>query len=267
MKDISKRLLSLAWLFFLLLAISACSEESTETLRSLFVKDLAKEREKEKEEKAGKIIAKVKRRADGTKASTIRYKDGIKHGMAEDYYENGKLRTTIEYREGLRHGEARLYHKDGKLYRVTEYENDQKNGLVTIYRKDGQVKATIPYKDDQPGIGTQEYYVSGKPKTEYPEIIVKRIDQIKTNGRYSILVELSEKERNAVFYSGKLTNDKYIHKDLVMLMVPDREQGILSVTLPPNTRINETVNIVVVAETSMGNPYIAQKAITIDISN
>ncbi|MGB3183119.1 MAG: hypothetical protein WBB45_17130 [Cyclobacteriaceae bacterium] len=236
-------------------------------MRSLFIKDAAKERQKEEEENVNKVVVKIKRRSDGTMKSKIRYKGRIKDGPAEDYYENGKLRTSIEYKDGLRHGEAKLYHKNGKLYRMTEYKDDMKNGLVTIYRKDGNVKATIPYKNDEPGIGTQEYYVSGNPKTEYPELKINKINRLKSEGRYMVEVELSEKDRNAVFYSGKLTDGKYINNNLVMLETPEKEVGLLDIYLPPGTMVNETINIIAVAETSMGNPYIVQKEVNINISN
>lgn len=260
------KILPYIFLLFPVLVCSSCTEDSEKALRSLFVKEVEKEAEAAPID-SQKTIVKVKRRKDGTLAGKIRYRNGKKNGVSENYYKNGNMRTSIEYKDDIRHGIARLYHKDGKLYRTTEYKNDKKDGTMTIYRKDGKVKATIPYKNDHPGIGVQEYYVSGNPKTEYPQLTINTIDRLASSNTYVVMAMLSEKGRNAVFYTGKLKDDRYFHDGMIQMQTPSQEVGMMSVQLPPGTSLDESINVVAVAETSMGNPYLIQKEVRINISN
>ncbi|MFA0962145.1 toxin-antitoxin system YwqK family antitoxin [Roseivirga sp. BDSF3-8] len=264
-----KHPISILILGFVLLSGTACSDKDMKSLRSLFIEVPEQEAPAPppEEKDAGKPVVRIKKRADGTVKSKIRYRYGVKDGLAEQWYDNGNMRASIEYKSGMRHGTAKMYYEKGGLFRETEYQNDRKDGMMTIYRANGKVKAKIPYKNGHPGIGTQEFYVSGKAKTEYPELLFDRINKLASENRYLIEVELSEKGRDATFYYGQLIDGKYFHNGMIMLETPEKEKGLLEITLPPGTQVNETLNIVAVAETSMGNPYVVQKELPVSIQN
>ena len=46
------------------------------------------------------------------------YKNNLRHGLAIDYYKDGKLRAEIEYFKGLKEGFAKWYHKNGNILEV-----------------------------------------------------------------------------------------------------------------------------------------------------
>ncbi len=52
-----------------------------------------------------------------------KYKNGIKEGVWETWYQNGDRASVITWKNGLKNGKVEYYSTDGKIQRIT-YENE-----------------------------------------------------------------------------------------------------------------------------------------------
>lgn len=64
--------------------------------------------------------------ASGNKVGTATFKGGNYHGEVVEMFPNGKVRKVEQYAEGLRHGTAKEFSQDGKLVKQTEYRENRK---------------------------------------------------------------------------------------------------------------------------------------------
>ena len=54
----------------------------------------------------------------------INYKDGVKHGIEEEYYSDGRLRQKLNWENGKQMGEVVTYFKNGTIFRISNILND-----------------------------------------------------------------------------------------------------------------------------------------------
>ncbi|MBG0859719.1 MAG: hypothetical protein IQL11_09465, partial [Bacteroidales bacterium] len=140
----------------------------------------------------------------------VTFKNGVRQGLTKTYYAGGQLYQTFWYENGLRQDSGRWYQQDGgQLFRSTPYKNDTIDGIAIQYYRTGQIRAKIGYEK---GLRTQffeEYTNTGRLVTDYPEIVASIRDNYKTNGRYIISLEFSNKGQGARFYRGEFTNGRF----------------------------------------------------------
>jgi len=69
----------------------------------------------------------------------VEYKEGIRHGITEEFLLNGSLKSTSEYKNDLLHGRLIIFYKDTKQ-KDNEYfyENGKIVGFIK-YREDGTI--------------------------------------------------------------------------------------------------------------------------------
>jgi len=60
---------------------------------------------------------------------------GLKHGISEEYYENGSLYKKYTFQNGKRHGPYERYFENGRLEVKTNFENDKLHGPYERYSK------------------------------------------------------------------------------------------------------------------------------------
>lgn len=205
--------------------------------------------------------------ADGKLYAEIGMKDGKKHGVSKNYHKNGKLHIEINYQQGVKEGVAKVYYEDGTLFRETFYEADRKSDIQKIYRPDGKLMAEVPYKDDVPGIGLKEYLMNGKPKTKFPEIVVKTENNLLKNNTYLVFISLSERYKNQEFYVGQLSEGKYLTGGDFVRLIPKNGVVQLTYTVAPGSFYMEQLNFICKSTTKLGNPYITQKTFNLSIEN
>jgi antitoxin component YwqK of YwqJK toxin-antitoxin module len=58
-----------------------------------------------------------------------RNSQGERHGLWEDYYDNGQLYWKCNYHNGKYHGLLESYHSNGQLYWKGNLKNDKEIGL------------------------------------------------------------------------------------------------------------------------------------------
>lgn len=218
--------------------------------------------------KSGKKDGVVKQhRGDGSLKNEISYKNGKRNGIAKTYYKNGVLRQQVNYVNNVKHGEVTTYYETGKKYQVTPYENGKINGIRKKYRMDGRLLAEVPYVKDEPCAGLKEYLLNGEPKTQYPDIIITEIDNLLKANEFILRLSISDNSKKVVYYLGELDKNGCIKDDAMKVMA--QKPGVLDLkySLGPGMFMMETINIIAVVETRLGNPYVTQKKYNLAIEN
>jgi hypothetical protein len=81
----------------------------------------------------------------GSKESVI-WKDGVKHGSAQAWYDGGDIKWQKVYDEGKKSGTWRLYFKDGKPWMVLNFADNVMEGTVQVWdRASGEDPKTAQF--------------------------------------------------------------------------------------------------------------------------
>ncbi|SFJ07889.1 toxin-antitoxin system YwqK family antitoxin [Olleya namhaensis] len=73
---------------------------------------------------------------------------GKLEGLRQVYYLSGQVAEKALYRDGLLHGEANWFAENGKLIKVITYKNDKFDGVYKAYNKQGVIATEGHYRDD-----------------------------------------------------------------------------------------------------------------------
>lgn len=103
----------------------------------------------------GKLKAKWTERtnADGT---------ATKHGVFENFYDNGQMKSRVEYVEGKENGMMTTWQNDGKLISTLSYKDGQLHGICTYFNTDGVKMSSGTYRDGKENGVFTLFYPSGK---------------------------------------------------------------------------------------------------------
>jgi len=203
----------------------------------------------------------------GRLLSEVNYVDNLKEGIATNYYAaTGKIHSTITFKYDIKEGDETWYYESGKPYRISPYVQGKIEGVQKLLYENGQVKAEIPYKNGLLGLGTQEYNKDGSPIKDYPEIVIKKEDHLKTANKVLLVISLSKEAKDVRFYTGDLSESKYLHEDLLARATQEGSTQV-DFTVPPGSRINEDIVITASYKTRMGNPRVVTKTYNLQASN
>jgi len=104
------------------------------------------------------------------KENINRQRDGLKHGLWKDFYENGLLKWEGNYSYGKRDGYFKEYDLAGNLTKIEKYRNDEliydapelaTYEVKTDYYKNGKVRIIQSYKNNIPEGIRKEYTPEG----------------------------------------------------------------------------------------------------------
>jgi len=192
----------------------------------------------------------------------------VRNGTAIRYTKSGKVAEKIPYVMGKKEGVRLTYHSTGKVYKEQPYIDNKLNGICKRYDRQGKITAEYPYKNGLPGTGLVEYTNLGK-KRPVPQISIERKDQLKSQGRYVLVLSLkgkgTERIKSVQFYQGKLIEGKYFHKNLMPARSISSKKGEIVFELSRGVVLNKTINIIAVAKTYTGLTLILQKPIKISV--
>jgi antitoxin component YwqK of YwqJK toxin-antitoxin module len=197
-------------------------------------------------------------------------KDGkyVRNGVAVRYLKSGKKAEEIPYVMGKKEGTRLTYHSTGKVYKEQHYVNNKLNGICKRYDRQGKLTAEYPYKNGLPGTGLKEYTNLGKLRPD-PVISITRKDEIKTSGKYRLIVTLTGKGASRIksvkFYNGNLLEGKYFHKNLMPARMLSSKKGEFVFELRSGSILNTGLNIVADARTNTGMRLILQKPVKISV--
>jgi antitoxin component YwqK of YwqJK toxin-antitoxin module len=86
---------------------------------------------------------------EGTVISDEIYRKGKKHGLSHKYYPNGVVTEIIEWKDNIKDGIWEQYYQDKSLRLKGSYLNDELSGDITVYYPDGNIQM-------------RGYYLNGK---------------------------------------------------------------------------------------------------------
>ena len=210
------------------------------------------------------VIHKSYYEKSGALKSEITIKNKKKNGPAKKYYATGELHTLVNYVDNIKEGETIWYYKNDQPYRVTPYVNGKMEGIRKVYYENGKLQAEIPYKNGNPFTGLKEYNKNGKLITNYPKIIFKTKDLIKSKNKFVLCCQLSNNSKNVDFYQEFM--DKVGNKQVTRVRVSKPGVGEIEFYAP--ARIEEKRTIVIHAHTKsiMGNPYITKASYQLNLN-
>ncbi|MBL3657710.1 toxin-antitoxin system YwqK family antitoxin [Fulvivirga sediminis] len=206
-------------------------------------------------------------RPDGSLKNVVNYMDGKKHGKASSYYANGKLHQSIDYINNKKHGEAITYYENGNKSMITPYKDGVIHGVRKKYRMNEMLTTEAPFYEGQPCAGLKEYLTSGKPKTKYPSIVVREIDNLVKNGNYILELSLSDKSKNVEFYVGEIDENGCISSGSRLLLETEPGIGRMIIPVPPGMFIMERITLIALAKTRLGNVYITSEKFNLSAEN
>jgi antitoxin component YwqK of YwqJK toxin-antitoxin module len=73
------------------------------------------------------------------------YKNGVKEGLWEQYFDSGVLKARGVYVKNKLHGLVAFFHSNGRAAMTGVYENDLRNGTFTHFHEDGRMRLTLRY--------------------------------------------------------------------------------------------------------------------------
>ncbi|MGY6650466.1 toxin-antitoxin system YwqK family antitoxin [Wenyingzhuangia sp. IMCC45574] len=74
------------------------------------------------------------------------YKGILFTGVAKSYLANGKrVKALVSYQQGIKHGPAVRWYDNGKVNYKTQYIHGRKQGLTKIWYKSGQLQSEATY--------------------------------------------------------------------------------------------------------------------------
>lgn len=194
------------------------------------------------------------------------FKDSIPQGLFKQYFKNGQLFEEAPYENGVLHGTLRRYFENGKLSMEIPYDSGKVHGVKKKFRKDGTIAYEAPFFLDQPCVGLKEYFLSGKVVDNYPKILVTEENQTLKENRFSLRLKMS-KPGKVSWYTGSLTNGKYIGKDAEAVYTERDGSGRIDFLLPPGAVIMESVNTIAKYKTDLGNFHITQQKYNVGVEN
>ncbi|MFT7879489.1 MAG: toxin-antitoxin system YwqK family antitoxin [Sulfurimonas sp.] len=93
---------------------------------------------------------------EGTRTET---EEGVKHGMAKIYHDNGKIAYTVNNLDGKRDGDLNWYDKEGNHIEVMPYTMGKRHGINKLFYSNGRLKSSVRYINDKKE-GTEKFYYS-----------------------------------------------------------------------------------------------------------
>jgi hypothetical protein len=92
----------------------------------------------------------------------VPYNRNTRINWVEEKYASGQLRSREPHADGLKHGEASYWHQNGKLYGNIIWVSGGKHGIVSLYRPDGSIEQSLSYKNGKLHGLSRWYYEDGR---------------------------------------------------------------------------------------------------------
>ncbi|MFA6922928.1 MAG: hypothetical protein WC223_01625 [Bacteroidales bacterium] len=74
---------------------------------------------------------------------------GLKTGIWEEYYKNGKIAAIESYKNGKLHGYYKSFHENGNIWSLGKYNQGCKEGVFEIYDQQGKLILIQHYSQDK----------------------------------------------------------------------------------------------------------------------
>ena len=159
----------------------------------------------------------------------------------------------VNYVDNIKQGETIWYYKNGNPYRVTTYVDGKMEGIRKIYYQSGKLQAEIPYIKGEAQEGLIEYDRNGNLIKNYPKLVFRSENLIKTKSQYIIYFYLSDKSKNVKYYQEVKNDLGNLHLNHIL---SKNGQGKLELQVPRASNERHTITIIAKTESKLGNPLI-----------
>jgi len=228
---------------------------------------------KEEKREAAKHYTGVYQKKDeeGNVTKEITYEDGIKNGMAREYYPNGQLYKEIYYVNGQQEDTVKMYHRNGNRHRFSVYENGKRNGVHIRYFKSGNERSRMTYVNDTPMPDLVEKNTFGD-LIAAPEIVVTEENLLQEKDQYILHFQLDDNTKRKVeFYALEKEGDWIIpskrNGGKALTVENDKSKGILPLTIPKSYLVDTDFYIFAQFSSPAGNDWVITKKLHISVEN
>ena len=140
----------------------------------------------------------------GRLISSVEYKDDKREGLYEEFFpQNGKLVLKVIFKNDIQQGPLQQFYQEGMLYRESFYINGRVNGPYTTYWPNGKKREIVYFNMGKRLIRSEEFDKEGNQVKNFPEIIIKQTNEIKSANKYTVEFSISKPIKNPVFYTAK----------------------------------------------------------------
>ncbi len=205
---------------------------------------------------------------EGQLLSQVSYINNVKEGMATNFYpKNGKINSTLVYKNGIKEGDEIWYWESGNPCRVTPYVKGLINGIQKYYYEDGKLMAEASYRNGYPGTGLKEYKNDGSLITDQPRLAITQENHLANANKVILNIQLSNPNLKVKFYSGSLTDGRYLN-DKLFLLATQNGMTKIDFNVPPGGAINQ--KIVITAHCKKGSldiPLVLSSTYNLNVKN
>jgi hypothetical protein len=100
-------------------------------------------------------------------AKRTMYRDGVRHGVARSWYENGQLAYERRFREGTEVGTHRGWYYDGQLKFDYRFRDGVLEGIARDWFADGTLYKDFRYEHGYESGAQRVWYVDGTVRANY----------------------------------------------------------------------------------------------------
>lgn len=201
-------------------------------------------------------------------SAEIPYENGLKNGLAKQYYANGNIWKESPYKDGKLEGVVKVYDRDGRLTRSAEYTNGKLDGSCINYFKSGTPKYTATYHDGliMPGITEKNYR---NQTIIQPQITSSFEDRLITANEYLAHFKLDGKASDVNFFALREASDWNPNTDLSIYRISTNDNGeaMMTFKIDPGYFIATDVHVFATYKTSAGNEAVAYKQVNVAAEN
>lgn len=94
------------------------------------------------------------------------YKNGILHGPRKILFKNGNTEIEEMYEEGVIKGDYRVFYENGQLNIKANYKEGKMEGMLIRYFESGSIMEEVNMKDNEENGPFKEYYENGQVQWE-----------------------------------------------------------------------------------------------------
>ncbi len=202
----------------------------------------------------------------GRLISSIEYKDNRRHGIYEEYLpETQKRILRVEFKNDTQQGTFKQYYREGKLYRESFYENGRLEGPYTTYWPDSTKREVVYFEKGKRLIKSEDYDKKGNLTKKFPEIVIKRINQLRFANKYVLEFSLSEKKNETVFYTAK-PDEKYLPTKLSDIALVEGKPVRVFFMIPGQV-VNEDFMVVAKYKSESNNFIYLTKMVKVNVAH
>ncbi|MCH8554378.1 MAG: hypothetical protein LAT76_04410 [Schleiferiaceae bacterium] len=140
-----------------------------------------------------------------TLKATVTMQGDRKQGPEVLYYKNGQKQTEGSYLAGKKEGVFTTYTETGVRYRSVTYADGIMDGWDSVFYESGTPKYAIPFRNGQVIPGTKEWNAQ-QEEIAQPSIIIQEINELKTEGRFTITAQFAGAVVSPKYFIGILGN-------------------------------------------------------------